>query len=242
MRAMKIGTLTIVEGESSNASRSKFTPLTMKKTGMRKPKPIASSLGLERAIAAVPRLRQRVVELLNQWSKSEGGVPVRVLEGTDLDLGVARGAAYYGLVRRGKGVRIRGGSPRTYYVGVETSLPAVPGSPPPIKALCVVPFGMEEGTEADIPAQEFGLVIGAPAQFRFHRLKNFPPDPYGRLPGLPFRGSVHFQKQTFRGLDDVLQRDLFRIARQHVAAVFPPAARDQPGRAHLIQDLNQIIR
>ena len=72
---------------------------------------------------------------------------MKVLHGTDLDLAVARGAAYYGLVRRGKGVRIRGGTARAYYVGVETSLPAVPGSPPPIKALCVVPFGMEEGTE-----------------------------------------------------------------------------------------------
>ena len=78
-----------------------------------------------------------------------------------------RGAAYYGLVRRGKGVRIRGGTARAYYVGVETSLPAVPGSPPPIKALCVVPFGMEEGTETDVPGQEFGLVVGEPAEFRF---------------------------------------------------------------------------
>ena len=90
-----------------------------------------------------------------------------MLQGTDLDLAVARGAAYYGMVRRGKGVRIRGGAARAYYVGVETSLPAVPGSPPPIKALCVVPFGMEEGTEADVPGQEFGLVVGEPAEFRF---------------------------------------------------------------------------
>jgi molecular chaperone DnaK (HSP70) len=112
-------------------------------------------------------LRQRVVDILNGWTKSAGGSPVKVLEGTDLDLAVARGAAHYGLVRRGKGVRIRGGSPRTYYVGVETSLPAVPGAPPPIKALCVVPFGMEEGTEADVPGQEFGLVVGVPAEFRF---------------------------------------------------------------------------
>jgi hypothetical protein len=43
----------------------------------------------------------------------------------------------------------------------------VPGAPPPLKALCVAPFGMEEGTEADVPGQEFGLVVGAPAEFRF---------------------------------------------------------------------------
>jgi molecular chaperone DnaK (HSP70) len=112
-------------------------------------------------------LRERIVAILNQWSKAAGGGSVKVLGGTDLDLAVARGAAYYGLVRRGKGVRIRGGTARSYYIGVETSLPAVPGSPPPIKALCVVPFGMEEGTEADLPDQEFGLVVGAPAEFRF---------------------------------------------------------------------------
>jgi hypothetical protein len=37
----------------------------------------------------------------------------------------------------------------------------------PLKALCVVPFGMEEGTEATIPDREFGLVVGEPAEFRF---------------------------------------------------------------------------
>jgi molecular chaperone DnaK (HSP70) len=112
-------------------------------------------------------LREHVIRILNKWAKAAGGGPVKVLGGTDLDLAVASGAAYYGLVRRGKGVRIRGGTARSYYVGVETSLPAVPGSPPPIKALCVVPFGMEEGTEADLPDQEFGLVVGTPAEFRF---------------------------------------------------------------------------
>jgi hypothetical protein len=112
-------------------------------------------------------LRRRLLEVINGWTKAAGGVPVKELEGADLDLAVCRGAAYYGLVRRGRGIRIRGGTARAYYVGVETSLPAVPGSPPPIKALCVVPFGMEEGTEADVPGQEFGLVVGEPAEFRF---------------------------------------------------------------------------
>jgi hypothetical protein len=108
-------------------------------------------------------LRQRVVGMLEKW----GEAPVKVLAGDDLDLAVARGAAYYGLVRRGKGIRIRGGTARSYYVGVETSLPAVPGAPRPLKALCVVPFGMEEGTQTDVPGQEFALVVGAPAEFRF---------------------------------------------------------------------------
>jgi hypothetical protein len=112
-------------------------------------------------------LRRRVATVLNEWAESWGGGKVKVLPGGDLDRAVARGAAYYGMVRRGKGVRIRGGAAQAYYVGVETSLPAVPGAPPPLKALCVAPFGMEEGTEADVPGQEFGLVVGAPAEFRF---------------------------------------------------------------------------
>jgi hypothetical protein len=107
-------------------------------------------------------LRKRIVSTLGKW-----GHPVKVLPNDDLDLAVARGAAYYGLVRRGRGVRIRGGAARVYYVGIETALPAVPGAPPPLKALCVVPFGMEEGTEMDVPGQEFGLVVGSPAEFRF---------------------------------------------------------------------------
>ncbi len=79
------------------------------------------------------------------------------------------------------GVRIRGGTARTYYVGIETSLPAVPGAAPPLKALCVVPFGMEEGTEADVPGQEFGLVVGEPAEFRFLSSTVRKHDPIGAL-------------------------------------------------------------
>jgi molecular chaperone DnaK (HSP70) len=108
-------------------------------------------------------LRARVTEVLSGWA----GRPVPALDAPELDLAVALGAAYYGQVRRGKGVRIRGGVARSYYVGIETAAPAVPGVPPPIKALCVVPMGMEEGTESDVPGPQFGLVVGDPAVFRF---------------------------------------------------------------------------
>lgn len=46
-------------------------------------------------------------------------------------------------------------------------MPAIPGMEPPIQALCLAPFGMEEGSEAPLPAQEFGLVVGEPVRFRF---------------------------------------------------------------------------
>jgi molecular chaperone DnaK (HSP70) len=112
-------------------------------------------------------LAERVVQVLNSWLASEGAMPARLLEGADLDLAVAKGAAYYGYVRRGKGVRIRGGTARSYYIGVESAMPAVPGLEPPIQALCVAPFGMEEGSAAQLPPQEFGLVVGEPVHFRF---------------------------------------------------------------------------
>jgi hypothetical protein len=112
-------------------------------------------------------LKARVMEVLNSWLTADGGAPAQELQGADLDLSVARGAAYYGWVRQGHGLRIRGGTARAYYVGVETAMPAVPGMEPPVKALCVAPFGMEEGTQADVPPQEFGLVTGEPTRFRF---------------------------------------------------------------------------
>jgi hypothetical protein len=112
-------------------------------------------------------LSERILGTVNGWLAAEGAAPARLLEGGDLDRAVARGAAYYGYVRRGKGVRIRGGTARAYYVAVESAMPAVPGIEPPIQALCVAPFGMEEGTEAALPPQEFGLVVGEPVHFRF---------------------------------------------------------------------------
>lgn len=112
-------------------------------------------------------LRARTVEVLNRWLTEAGFRPVQVLESADLDTAVARGAAYYGQARRGRGIRIRAGAARTYYIGIESSLPAVPGMPAPLKALCVVPYGMEEGTSATVPGQEFALLVGEPAEFRF---------------------------------------------------------------------------
>ncbi len=105
--------------------------------------------------------------MLNGWLAEEGLAPAAPLLGEDLMHAVARGAAYYGLARAGRGVRIRGGVPRTYYVGIESSLPAVPGMRTPVKALTVAPFGMEEGTPLDLRGREFGLIVGEPAEFRF---------------------------------------------------------------------------
>jgi hypothetical protein len=112
-------------------------------------------------------IRKRILEVLSLWRKSEEGAAIREIHSRDFDLAVARGAAYYGLARRGAGIRIRGGLGRSYYIGVAASMPAVPGMPAPMKAVCVAPFGMEEGTEAVLEGREFALVVGEPVKFDF---------------------------------------------------------------------------
>ena len=110
-------------------------------------------------------VRARVLDVLASWN---GGQAVRELEGFEPELAVAQGAAIYGQHRAtGKGIRIKAGTSRSYYIGLEASMPAVPGYRPPIKALCVVPQGMQEGTELLIEGRTFGLVTGQAAEFRF---------------------------------------------------------------------------
>ncbi len=121
-------------------------------------------------------LRDRIAGIIGDWS---GGEPPRELPNPDPGLAVAVGAAYYGLTRRGRGVRIRGGTARAYYIGVEESRPAVPGMPAPIRALCVVPHGMEEGTDSELPEKEFGLLVGQSTRFRFFGSTTRKEDPLG---------------------------------------------------------------
>jgi len=115
-------------------------------------------------VMKAPAIRKRVVEVLSAWQQDSAP---RVLESASLDLAVARGAAYYGLARRGRGIRIRSGLNQAYYIGIAAALPAVPGMPAPIKALCVAPFGMEEGSETEPTERIFNLVVGEKAKFEF---------------------------------------------------------------------------
>lgn len=114
-----------------------------------------------------PVLAERLLSIINGWLSEAGANQARLLDGADLDLAVAKGAAYFGFVKQGNGVRIRGGLASSYYIGVESSMPAVPGMEMPIEALCLAPFGMEEGTEAEASEREFGLIVGQPVRFRF---------------------------------------------------------------------------
>jgi hypothetical protein len=106
------------------------------------------------------------MDILLQWHGKQAR-PQVLDSAADLEYAVARGAAYYGFAKAGRGIRIRGGTARAYYVGIETAGLAIPGAPRPLKALCVVPFGMEEGTTVRVPSEAIGLVVGDPCLFRF---------------------------------------------------------------------------
>jgi hypothetical protein len=111
-----------------------------------------------------PAFRRRMLDLLSSWL----GAPLKELESAGLDIAVSRGAAYYGAVQAsGKGIKIRAGTSRSYYLGLESPMPAVPGFVPPVKGICIVPQGTEEGTELELPGREFGLVTGEAVEFRF---------------------------------------------------------------------------
>ncbi len=112
-------------------------------------------------------LKDRIVQTVQRWVDETDGELV-VLDGANPDLAVAQGAAWYGLVRRGDAIRIKSGSSHAYYVGIESSMPAVPGFSPPLQALCVVPFGLEEGSEVDVPYSGLGLIVGETTEFRFY--------------------------------------------------------------------------
>ncbi|MBR6074841.1 MAG: Hsp70 family protein [Victivallales bacterium] len=110
--------------------------------------------------------RDRIVETIQSWH-GENAAEVVVLQQDDSDQAVAMGAAWYSYVKRIGGIRIKAGSPRSYYIGVESSMPAIPGMEPPLEALCVVNFGLEEGSSVTIDAQGLALVVGEPTEFRF---------------------------------------------------------------------------
>jgi len=113
-----------------------------------------------------PLLTERLYTVVQSWL-TPYDAQVTLLDGADLDLAVARGAAFYGQSTVGKGVRIRSGLASAYYIGVESAMPAIPGFEPPLQAVCIAPFGLETGTEVALSNREFHLVVGEPVTFRF---------------------------------------------------------------------------
>ncbi len=134
---------------------------------------------------AAPVLQKRLLEVLSSWFASASSTewsPL-VLANERLDLAVAHGAAYYGMVRRGQGTRIAAGLARTYYIGAETSLEGASTEAMP-SAVCLVPAGAEEGENIDLDSPQFHLRIREPVEFPLYASSTRLTDPPGAV--VPF--------------------------------------------------------
>ncbi|MBS2021702.1 MAG: molecular chaperone DnaK, partial [Deltaproteobacteria bacterium] len=120
---------------------------------------------------ASPLVADRLLSVLSSFRAD--GKRLKLLDNDAPDLAVARGAATYALVRRGLGLRIGGGSPRTYFLGV--------GEGDQAKLLCVVPRGAPEGVELAVPDRTFSLVLGKPVRFRIFSASGYRPERTGDL-------------------------------------------------------------
>jgi len=144
-------------------------------------------------------VRDRLCDVIGTWHAPGGGWRPAVLEGDALQLAVARGGAYYGLARRGQGVRIGGGAARTYYLGLDA-----PAKDAPVRALCLVPRGMEEGESLEIAEPQFELLANRAVAFplytatdrageRAGEIVEAPPGALGALP--PLRTVLRFGRK-----------------------------------------------
>ena len=142
-----------------------------------------------------PVLRQRLIESLARWFNRE---PM-ILDNDRLDLAVARGAAYYGMVRRGQGVKIAASLARTYYIGIDSQPP---------QAICLLPGSAEPGQEIKLPERQFDLLVSEPAEFPLYvsstRLADAPgqmfvvdPEQMTALP--PIRTALKTRRRSERG-------------------------------------------
>ena len=106
-------------------------------------------------------IRERIVEAISAWfSAGDSGWQPRLLSNEGFDSAVARGAAYYGRVRHGTGLRVRAGSARTYYIALPSQ-----GA---LRGICVLPAGVDEGTTLPLLNHEFSVLANRPVSFTLY--------------------------------------------------------------------------
>ena len=102
--------------------------------------------------------RERIIAAISAWFGGDRtGWRPRVLENNSVESAVARGAAYYGQVRRGTGLRIAAGSSRTFYIGLR--------SDDSLQGICILPAGVNEGTTLPLLAREFSVLANRSVSF-----------------------------------------------------------------------------
>lgn len=112
-------------------------------------------------------VQDRILEMIRHWFSKENTQSPKILDNPDPDLAVALGAAYYGLVKIGKGVRVGSGSARSYYLGFsKKSGPSEDKKSKDIKsAICLIERGLDEGTQIKLPDQKFEVLANQPVSF-----------------------------------------------------------------------------
>lgn len=149
-----------------------------------------------------PLLQQRVIDSLSRWFGEATDWRPLVLDHERLDLAVARGAAYYGMVRRGEGVRIAASLARGYYVGVDADPPA---------AVCLCAATLEPGEEVDLSSRRFEARVGQPIEFPLYTSSTRLTDAAGDV--------VPIDREQFTSLPPI--RTTLKISRSEAAGVLP---------------------
>lgn len=139
-----------------------------------KPTKILLNGGVFNAAVIRSTLEARLIHMLEQES-------LTMLTPSHLDHAVAKGATYYAQVQAEGGVKVKSGLAANYYIGVASPMPAIPGMAPPVDAICVAPFGLEEGSDDQRLPNEFSLVVGESVMFRFFQSNNSDIDSVGRV-------------------------------------------------------------
>jgi len=147
-------------------------------------------------------LRQRLLDLVGGWFQAEAGSnwQPQELPNPRPDLAVAMGAAYYGLVRQGEGVRVGSGSPRTYYVAIET----VAADAEAYAAVALLPRGTEEGAQITLTEPAFAALTNQPVTFQLYASSTRLGDKLGEVVALdpaevtvlpPIRTILHYGRR-----------------------------------------------
>ncbi len=113
-------------------------------------------------------VRQRVRDAIRHWFGQPEESRPRVLETKSLDLAVALGASYYGLVKTGKGVRVGSGSPRSYYIGITRNGGTTDLAEEEKQAVCIVERGLDEGTRMALDHMTFDVLANQPVSFALY--------------------------------------------------------------------------
>lgn len=168
---------------------------------------------LNGGVFASPQIRQRLLDVIASWfqTPAHSGWRPTLLANDRLDLAVAHGAAYYGMVRRGEGVRIAAGLARSYYLEIGSSEgdgAEGPNSAAPATAVCIVPGNAQPGDTIELTNLQLKLRISEPVEFPLHvsstRLTDRPgqlvtidPEQMRSLP--PLRTALRTQRRSQRG-------------------------------------------